>query len=104
MYHLSLGREGDGSGNDWDWSCNEWGYRLEKLNDGTMGHPKDPFLPDWKSFEKLCLPKLREEERTASLPQFLAKLWGKKQTDNWGGRLSPSNPDFLSFYFPQAPE
>lgn len=73
MYHLSLGREGDGSGNNWDWSCNEWGYRLEKMNDGTMGHPKEPFLPDWQSAEKLCPPKIREEERTASLQQFLAR-------------------------------
>ena len=29
MYHLSLGAEGDGSSNNWDWSENEWGYRLE---------------------------------------------------------------------------
>jgi len=28
LYHLSLGQPGDGSGNDWDWSVNEWGYRL----------------------------------------------------------------------------
>ncbi len=39
LYHLSLGTPGDGSANAWDWSVNEWGYRLEKLGDGTMGHP-----------------------------------------------------------------
>ena len=72
MYHLSLGCEGDGSDNDWDWSSNEWGYRLEKLNDGTMGHPKEAFLPDWQVAEKLCPPKLRESARMASLPKFLA--------------------------------
>jgi len=73
MYHLSLGREGDGSGNDWDWSCNEWGYRLEKMNDGTMGHPKESFLPDWQSADKLSPPKIREQERIAGLPQFHAR-------------------------------
>ena len=39
LYHLSLGMPGDGSVNAWDWSVNEWGYVLEKLGDGTMGHP-----------------------------------------------------------------
>ncbi len=73
IYHLSLGRKGDGSGNDWDWTNNEWGYRLEKLNNGTMGHPKEPFLPDWQSVEKLQPPGLREKERFASLPQFLTR-------------------------------
>ena len=43
LYHLSLGRPGDGSpANAWDWSTNEWGYRLESLGDGTMGHPTRP--------------------------------------------------------------
>ena len=26
----------------WDWSLNEWGYRLVKSGDGTMGHPVEP--------------------------------------------------------------
>ena len=42
LYHLSLGMPGDGSVNAWDWSVNEWGYVLEKLGDGTMGHPVAP--------------------------------------------------------------
>ena len=43
LYHLSLGQPGDGdpSANAWDWSTNEWGYRLESLDDGTMGHPTE---------------------------------------------------------------
>lgn len=73
MYHLSLGQPGDGSGNDWDWAVNEWGYRLEKLNDGTMGHPREPLLPDWASAEDFAPPPLREAERMASLPAFLAR-------------------------------
>jgi uroporphyrinogen decarboxylase len=73
MYHLSLGREGDGSGNNWDWSTNEWGYRLEKLNDGTMGHPQEPYLPDWDAAGQLRPPALREAERLASLPAYLGR-------------------------------
>jgi uroporphyrinogen decarboxylase len=73
MYHLSLGREGDGSGNSWDWATNEWGYRLEKLNDGTMGHPQEAYLPDWDTAQRLQPPALREAERMASLPAYLAR-------------------------------
>lgn len=73
MYHLSLGRPGDGSGNNWDWAENEWGYRLEKLNDGTMGHPTESLLPDWDSAAGFHAPALREAERMASLPTFLER-------------------------------
>ena len=42
LYHLALGAPGDGTPNTWNWSTNEWGYRLESLGDGTMGHPVAP--------------------------------------------------------------
>jgi len=73
LYHLSLGQPGDGSGNDWDWSVNEWGYRLEKLDDGTMGHPTRPAIPDWDAARAFHAPALRPEERTASVPAFLER-------------------------------
>jgi uroporphyrinogen decarboxylase len=72
LYHLSLGPPGDG-GNDWDWQQNEWGYRLEKLNDGTMGHPVHPALPDWDSADQVKAPALRETERMAGAPAFFKK-------------------------------
>jgi uroporphyrinogen decarboxylase len=71
LYHLSLGQPGDGSGNNWDWSTNEWGYTLVKMDDGTMGHPVAPCLPDWESARRFLPPALRETERMASLPSFL---------------------------------
>jgi uroporphyrinogen decarboxylase len=71
LYHLSLGQPGDGSGNNWDWSTNEWGYTLVKLDDGTMGHPVAPCLPDWQSAARFSPPGLREAERTAGVPAFL---------------------------------
>ena len=43
LYHLALGAPGDGTPNAWNWCENEWGYRLESLGDGTMGHPVAPF-------------------------------------------------------------
>ncbi len=40
LYHCRWA-PGDGSAqHPQDWSTNEWGYRLEKLGDGTMGHPR----------------------------------------------------------------
>jgi len=54
VYHLSLNRE-DGS--------NEWGYHLQSMNDGTMGHPITAFLPDWQAFKRFKPPAIREEQR-----------------------------------------
>jgi uroporphyrinogen decarboxylase len=70
LYHLSLGQPGDGSVNAWDWSVNEWGYRLEKLGDGTMGHPVEPFYRALPQAEELRLPGLRESERMSAAPAF----------------------------------
>ncbi len=43
LYHLLLGEPGDGDAlaNVWDWPANEWGYHLNSLGDGTMGHPTE---------------------------------------------------------------
>jgi len=65
VYHLSLEKEGNGGGD------HEWGYHLEQLDDGTMGHPTAPRLPDWEAAERFAPPPLREEYRMAALPAFL---------------------------------
>ena len=70
LYHLSLGEPGDGSANAWDWSINEWGYHLEKLGDGTMGHPVEPRYKDLPNTEEIRVPELRESERMSALPAF----------------------------------
>jgi hypothetical protein len=64
VYHLSLNRP-DGSGD------NEWGYHLEKLDDGTMGHPTAAHLPEWTAAEGFRAPPPREADRMAALPAFL---------------------------------
>ena len=64
VYHLSLNRP-DGSGD------NEWGYHLEKRDDGTMGHPTAAHLPDWQAAEGFHAPPPREADRMAGLPEFL---------------------------------
>lgn len=69
VYHLSLGEPGDGTPNAWDWSTNEWGYRLEKL-DGTMGHPVEPYYRELPRCGKLRVPELREDERMSAAPAF----------------------------------
>lgn len=40
VYHLSLYRSGEDPP-----VTNEWGNRLQKLGDGTTGHPTYPALP-----------------------------------------------------------
>jgi len=64
VYHLSLHRE-DGS--------HEWGYRLQSLDDGTMGYPTTLSLPDWDSFASFAPPPLREEYRMRRMPEFAAQ-------------------------------
>jgi uroporphyrinogen decarboxylase len=64
VYHLSLGQPGH-------LEVNEWGYRLEHLDDGTMGHPTAAHLPDWESARGFEAPDLREEDRMAGVPAFL---------------------------------
>jgi uroporphyrinogen decarboxylase len=70
LYHLSLGMPGDGSVNAWDWSVNEWGYVLEKLGDGTMGHPVAPVYRELPRAAEIRVPALREEERMSAVPAF----------------------------------
>jgi hypothetical protein len=70
LYHLALGPPGHGSVNKWDWSTNEWGYRLEKSGDGTMGHPTEPFYHDLPCADEICSPALREEERMSAAAAF----------------------------------
>ena len=70
LYHLALGAPGNGSVNAWDWSLNEWGYRLEKLGDGTMGHPVEPVYLELPRADEIKQPALREEERMSAAPAF----------------------------------
>ena len=67
LYHLSLGAPGDGSANAWDWSTNEWGYHLEKLGDGTMGHPVRLVYSELPSAGQIRVPALREAETHVSV-------------------------------------
>jgi uroporphyrinogen-III decarboxylase len=56
--------------NAWDWSTNEWGYHLESLGDGTMGHPTVAFWKELPSAGEVSVPPLREEERMAAVAAF----------------------------------
>jgi hypothetical protein len=68
VYHLSLNRhEGENT------TVNEWGYRLESLGDGTMGHPRQPHLPDLDAARELSPPPLDERERMAGADAFFAE-------------------------------
>lgn len=73
LYHLSLGRPGDGSPDAWDWSVNEWGYHLVKMGDGTMGHPVDLVYKMMPALSEIRTPALREPERMSAVPAFLRR-------------------------------
>lgn len=75
LYHLSMGVPGDGTPekNAWDWQTNEWGYRLERMDDGTMGHPTRPFFADPPEPGSVRKPALREEERMSAAAAFLER-------------------------------
>ena len=63
VYHCSLTDEKSGD--------NEWGYHLESMNDGTMGHPTTAHIPDWKDFDSFVPPTAQEERRMSRLEVFL---------------------------------
>ena len=75
LYHLSLGAEPRRGApvNAWDWSLNEWGYRLESMNDGTMGHPVEAHWAELPEAGRLAVPPLRADERLAAAPRFFAR-------------------------------
>lgn len=74
MYHLSLGDPGsEPSGSMFGWSVNEWGYKLESSDDGTMGYPVKPPYADMSAAGNLEMPPLREHERMAAAPEFFER-------------------------------
>jgi len=66
VYHMALDKPGEPG-------TSEWGYRLEKLGDGTIGHPVRAPLPDWPSAEGFGPPDLRETERMARRETFFTE-------------------------------
>ena len=73
VYSLSLSREtgAAGAAGNSGSAVNEWGYRLESLDDGTMGYPVRPVYERLPGPGEIAMPALREEERTARLSGFL---------------------------------
>ena len=73
LYHLSLGvtAAGRSTSNLWDWQTSEWGYRLELLGDGTIGHPTRPYYPELPASGQVQAPPLCETERMAGVAAYL---------------------------------
>ncbi len=70
VHSLTMGEPSSHQKGPFGWALNEWGYRLESLNDGTMGYPLDPVYPRLPRPGEVAMPALREAERTAGLPAF----------------------------------
>jgi hypothetical protein len=52
---------------------NEWGYRLQKAGDGTMGHPVEPFYRELPHTREIRVPALREGERMSAAASFIER-------------------------------
>ena len=48
----------------------EWGYRWQRLDDGTMGQPHEPVLPDWNDLDGYTFPDVNADLRLAGLAEF----------------------------------
>ena len=57
-------------------NLSEWGYRWERLDDGTMGQPANPVIPDWDDYANYRFPKIQAERRLAGLPEYLRQSEG----------------------------
>jgi uroporphyrinogen decarboxylase len=55
---------------------NEWGYHFENLDDGTMGQPSEPVLPDWADLDAFSFPELDPERRMAGAAAFYRESEG----------------------------
>jgi uroporphyrinogen decarboxylase len=55
---------------------NEWGYRFESRDDGTMGHPAEPVLASWDDFPAYPRPEVAREERIANMRPVLDQARG----------------------------
>jgi uroporphyrinogen decarboxylase len=56
----------NGQGN----GTNEWGYHLQHLDDGTMGHPTDPVIQDWAQLKDFSYPTLNALKRSKGIEEF----------------------------------
>lgn len=48
----------------------EWGYKLQQLDDGTMGHPTEPIIADWTQLECFPFPSLDEKRRSRGIEEY----------------------------------
>ena len=60
LYHLALGDAGRRLGQRLGLVGQRVGLPLEKLGDGTMGHPVEPFYRELPAAEAIRVPALRE--------------------------------------------
>lgn len=57
-------------------TLSEWGYRWKRLDDGTMGQPAEPVLPEWSAFKDFRFPEVDAARRLAALKEYRAKSEG----------------------------
>ncbi|MHB1484318.1 MAG: uroporphyrinogen decarboxylase family protein [Saccharofermentanales bacterium] len=54
----------------------EWGYYWKTLDDGTMGQPAEPVIPEWNLFGDYEFPTLSREKRLKDFDEFKRRSEG----------------------------
>jgi hypothetical protein len=49
----------------------EWGYEWEDLDDGTIGQPKEPVIPEWDDFDSYIFPHADRPDRFDGIDEFV---------------------------------
>jgi uroporphyrinogen decarboxylase len=68
--------EGDSGSGYHGAEISEWGYRWQRLNDGTMGQPLEPMIPDINQLDRYKFPELKPEKRLRGLTEYKARSEG----------------------------
>jgi len=75
LYDLRVSEGADGQ-NYHGGSLSEWGYKWKRLDDGSMGQPTEPVLPEWSDFDSYRFPEVNADRRLAGLKEYKAKSEG----------------------------
>jgi len=51
-------------------TLSEWGFEWKRLDDGTMGQPNKPVIPEWEYFNNYKFPQVNPDRRLARFEAF----------------------------------
>lgn len=72
-FRMGDGNAGDGYHGS---KTSEWGYTWQRLDDGTMGQPLEPIIPELDLVDSYRVPELNADKRLAGLAAYKAATEG----------------------------